>query len=596
MADRTSAWPALLSMLQQNNEQAERTMRKWHVGMQITTGVLYLATAGVIIWAFIELRNAWRGGSWDDFWSALKNWPFFGLLGAPLPSIVKFYQSCCDKTRELREAAIRGDEEEAPLAQEQPRASVGDTILFGEVRYGPLNPPKDMRGTGKGLLSFAALGACFLAGIGTLILAVTEADTPLVLIAGSLAVLFLLLAIWLMVLSGMQRRPIIVTATDMGIAWKVAGRRTQIRHIAWHNAQAFFVMTHPQSSNRAHGATWTLIGPDATLVWVSSAQEMSLHGNTQHAQFAALVAARTRLPLRDLSTLAEKVAREQAETEKRLAHPLSTSAGTEAETHADTSEMLHAAPARNARLGCRDLGLGCIIQLVLMLAILLLYAGGWGLQQYQSHYYAGLWQEIHTEKPLYHDHLGSDNGDWPVRTSTNDAPRSFSYSNDSYHMTSTAGKFVAGWTSDMYGSVAVEATVRQIGSVQNGGVGLILHTYDDNTDMTVFFIDPTDGTWSLSHFRDVSDSASENWRDLDDGSSRSIHAEAGAANHLLVIMAGDRYLCYINGSLVMSYDDNGHVTPRTGHVGLYLNDGAVEGVFNDFTVYPAPPPLPFSTI
>jgi hypothetical protein len=91
---------------------------------------------------------------------------------------------------------------------------------------------------------------------------------------------------------------------------------------------------------------------------------------------------------------------------------------------------------------------------------------------------------------------------------------------------------------------------------------------------------------ALGH-RDVGKSADDHWRSIADGTGEAIHRGEGAENRLLVIMQGDRLLCYVNDHFVGSYTDEG--APQSGHMGVYSNVSDVEGVYSDFTVYPAPP-------
>jgi len=63
------------------------------------------------------------------------------------------------------------------------------------------------------------------------------------------------------------------------------------------------------------------------------------------------------------------------------------------------------------------------------------------------------------------------------------------------------------------------------------------------------------------------------------------------------LMRGDAFVLYVNGSYVAAITNHiDHAPlPRAGRVGVYLNDGAAQGVFTNFAVYPvtSPPSLEY---
>ncbi len=621
MAEGRTGVPVLLAALEQGDEQVKQTARRWQRFIAVAIVLSCLLTIAYMVWALFELRDAWHTGEWTYFWDTMRGvWPLLAF-GGRFVGFEDHFTAQADAARTIREAAIRGDEQDAPVAEENSQLSQGSSsTLFGGVSYGPLMRPRDGRSIGPIVVLCMAMFMAIVLGLILLVVGLSgagEGTTQTEEIIGGILLLLLLLSVWMLVVVMRMRRGIIVMADDTGITWKQVGWRTQVRRIAWHEAQAFFIVTQRRSTNWAKDTTWLLMGASGALAWMAGPEATEPQADSPHARFAALVAARTRLPLRDLSALVDGMSKGTPISEQRKAaienatrayeetkreilaartHPEQAEAWLSARKSEQATEAWLAAREREQTPKSSGLGWGCTVQLVLVLVIGLVAAGGWGLQQYQPHYYAGVLAQIHASKPLYHDDLSHDNGDWPLCTPTTNNPDRCSYSEQSYHLASVSGRFVSAWTDQVYGSAVVEGTVREIGATENNGVGLILRAYDNNTYMTVFYIHPTDGTWTLSQYHDVGRSPDDNWTDLDFGYSRAIRTAPGAANDLLVIMNGDRYICYINGTVVQTYDDSTHAAPGTGHVGLYVNDGATEGVFTNFTVYPTPPPSIWSAL
>lgn len=65
-----------------------------------------------------------------------------------------------------------------------------------------------------------------------------------------------------------------------------------------------------------------------------------------------------------------------------------------------------------------------------------------------------------------------------------------------------------------------------------------------------------------------------------------------ATNRLLLVVRGGEYLYYVNGQFVGRYLETGSTLPleHYGDPGIFLSDDSTTGVFNDFAIYPAPPP------
>ena len=72
----------------------------------------------------------------------------------------------------------------------------------------------------------------------------------------------------------------------------------------------------------------------------------------------------------------------------------------------------------------------------------------------------------------------------------------------------------------------------------------------------------------------------------------AIHTGVGATNRLLLVVIGTHIYAYVNGQLVGSVEDPYAAASRatSGYAGLYVLTSSTMAVFNDFAIYPAPPP------
>jgi hypothetical protein len=115
-------------------------------------------------------------------------------------------------------------------------------------------------------------------------------------------------------------------------------------------------------------------------------------------------------------------------------------------------------------------------------------------------------------------------------------------------------------------------------------VGLLLRSSEGNKDFVVFQVNPK-GQWALLRYHDISDSE-RSWQPIWHGESEAIHQGIGVQNRLLVIINGARYLCYVNNQFLGVFQDDGPALYQ-GRMGVFVNESTTEGVFSDFTVYPA---------
>jgi hypothetical protein len=589
MAEGKIGWPGLLAALEQGDEQVARTARRWRRFIALAIFILCLLTVACIGWVLIELRDAWDTGRWWYFWQTVIG-PFLMVTyGARVLSVGDPFTRYADAACKIREEAIRGDEQDAPVAQENSQLVRDSGALFGGVSYGPLKLPHDARGGGPVALIFLAVLIAVALVVIPFVVRVSRAGTvttEAMEIIGGIVLLLLLLSIWSLVVFLRVRRDIVVVADDIGITWKREGWRTQSRSIAWTDARAFFVITRHSSTHSAKETTWVLMGSSGTLTW-RAPQEGTSEVDMPHARFAALVAARTRLPLRNLSALADRMTNKKLANEQREALLAALKA---APSPQERLEVLRSSLGSEQAAKPSGLGWGCTAQLVLIAVIVLVYAGGWGLEQYQPHYYEGMLVQIHASKPLYHDGLTYDDDKWDMEFMM-PFPTGHFFKEDGFHLTTTKGYATHSWTTFEHGDAAVEVTTRQIGTTDSDGVGLVLRANENGSDMVVFYVDST-GYWWLWNYRFVDGNPDHTWRFLDEGHNNAIRTGSGAENRLLVLMHGGQYICYVNGQFIEVYSDDHNETPRYGHMGIFLYNGATEGVFTNFTVYPTPPPPP----
>jgi hypothetical protein len=143
------------------------------------------------------------------------------------------------------------------------------------------------------------------------------------------------------------------------------------------------------------------------------------------------------------------------------------------------------------------------------------------------------------------------------------------------------------WGSPSYTDVVVEATISEHGSDPNDGVGLLLRADKRGDRYVVFMVDKA-GNWSLLDFSYKSRNPDDNWSYIaGNDDDQAVHSGEGVTNRLMVIIRGNRFTCFVNDHLVGSFAVSG--VPVAGHMGVYSNASDVEGVYSNFTVYPAPP-------
>lgn len=385
-----------------------------------------------------------------------------------------------------------------------------------------------------------------------------------------------------------------ITADEHGLTWR-RGKRGITHQIGWHAVRSFSVMAYQDTSGFSLKRTAFLVdGGDAQLAWtLYSSSGQDEHGESW--QLSRHIVTRSGHVLRDLTPLSASLVMTSAKPARLRSigapEPL--------------IEGVAAARRRFRRYWFTSVPLFFGAVAIMTVS----FIGSYSIRDYQKQYFAGLVSKIDAEKPLYHNALMADDGEWQTLppSEANDH-MSLGIVDGAYQMSAPKDQ-TAQWTiSPVYGDVAVEVTVKLAKpAATDSGAGLILRSDYPKSDFVVFFVSPDNGSWSLDHYHyvDISVNPDKSWHSLDDGYSSFIHRGDGAANTLLALTRGDVILLYINGHFIASYsaqnrynDNYYYGNPpllHDGYVGVYDNQGATVVRFNDFSVYPvkSPPSLEY---
>lgn len=563
--------------------------------------VMYMVMGfGVAVHELLVACHTGQAHDWDNFW----NFGFVILRFSPFLLLTrKDVWETLDKTPERMRAARRSareaDDVVAPPAQPQPQLlDIAGTVNDDACELTLRRP----RGTGRILMT---LCGWMLVTFGTIPLL----GGMFILVAsffavgasgGSAASASVICGValtgggWLLVRQSKALARVVVHADAIGIAWRYGGMRRRWKHIEWSQALAFITLAHRSLSTYQRRDLYALDTPAGVLCWEERTQasweKKAGDATTQRTSayyLRRLIVSHTGLPMRDISAVLDAVDTEhEAEaTKSALKLPLGPP-GSQAHLPVDQLfvEPAPPLPTRPPRMVCAER----FALAGLSVLTLLLYAGGWGLQHNQPRYYAGLLQTIHAQQPLYQNSLAFPSGDWPTeQPSAKNGNEAYFYADGAYHLKgsdSTSTVWAVG--SPVFGDAAVEATVAQRGKSGSDGVGLVLRASDSGNDFVVYYIDSS-GWWYLTRYHLAGSNPDDNWHDIDSAPSDAIHTGDGATNRLLVVLRGTSFLCYINGTFVGAVNDD--ASPRSGSMGVFVNDSSTEGIFSTFDVYTAPP-------
>lgn len=573
-------------------QPGEMRRRRWRLSGVVAVTLAGLAGFAIVWWVAVQAAlYGWQTTNWDPSQTAELALPFLGFTVLALPILSLFRLPLGSREiRRILDAIAVGDQRVVALVTPQPEPLPSPELAPGPESFRRLRALPSWSEDRNFLplllilvqpsgFAFQFLQSAFDEG-----LAVSLFGVPIRNVIAGVAVLsiasYLLALILLIPGSGRWR----VTADDFGMTWQRKRSRRGQAHVPWGSVRSFFA----HESYSPFRTTYVLTTDNAVLGWALTSNSKA-DENAESERLVRLIVTHTRLPLRYLSLRAPSAA--QAQEQVALPH----GPGLETDLLADLARMQRR-PIRRVLRG---------LAVTLPLALLIFF-GTQGassrLQGYQQTYFVRLPAQIHAETPLFQDPLSYDDGNWLVeKPSASDNEASYAFVDGAYQLTGRTGQFVDSPIAPVYSDAAVEVTARQIGQApQSGhdGVGLVVRL-DGDQGMVAFYVSPTDGSWTLAHYRYNADNPDYSWEYMGYGTSSAIQRGDEAVNRLLVLMRGSTFLLYVNDHFIDSFTDRYHEIHNllsAGQIGVYLNEGATIAIFSDFAVYPvqSPPSLSYA--
>jgi hypothetical protein len=417
---------------------------------------------------------------------------------------------------------------------------------------------------------------------------------------------------WWVFFPGRRRK--VLAVDDWGIRWRERRWRTREHTLAWADVSAFCVEHSLKSLSYQY--TFLLLGQQESFAWTKPLNAKE-HQRAVGELLARLVVTRTRLPLLDVSktiSYAERMPfpfdataphKPEKASPSAMRFPILTRLLGDKATQVRVKQGLaegyaaleRAAAPRRLRILTLDRRIFWI-DLALVIIVAFGFCGLWMVDQQRSDAYARTIPAlIANEAPLFSDSLNAPSGNWPVYNPTSNDIDTISkqYAYGGYALTGGQKNYDIEqmYSARAFADVAVAVTVRQIGEGDYDGVGIIVVNGDGG--MATFTVSPERGTWTLFYVTPGQFANPEDDWHYDgggnDNSTNTIHTGANAVNRLLLVMRHGQYLGYINDQLVAISDISGATTSgHLSYIGLDVEDNTTTGVFNDFAVYPAPPP------
>lgn len=508
----------------------------------------------------------------------------------------------------LRALTIAGDDHLAPLVANQPTPLTGADLPLEPLQLGQFShESRRMALTSIRVGTFLiAVDGLSVGAIAVVLLPHFQANTMrldsagwvstlligVLGLCGLIGVIMLMRGFWLILGRG-ALRPMRFLADDRGIEQVQGDRRSEGTMLAWPEIRAFYRVVMQGDDPHNTWMTYTIATDERKLSWQVSARTRKAV-LADHERLCRLVVTRTALPLRDLSTAMNELLLFYLTS----ANGVGSISGTPPWRASSTASLpIMPAPTRRRKWSRVTAVAPLIMVAVLYSGMLMLTKSAYysaqtdQTQTSQSDYYADLLQRIYTQRPFYTDVLTHDDGDWPVQQASS-TEGGMTFVDSAYQLTGGPRNLtvLANSLSEPhgpYGDVAVEVTVRQLGSPASDGAGIMMRKTDNPEELVAFEVNSSAGTWSLSRFWDRG-SDQDPWLYLiGEDSSGAIHTGDGAANHLLILTRGREYICCINDQYVGSYMDDHHDALLGGDAGVWLGDSATVARFNFFTVYPA---------
>jgi hypothetical protein len=399
-----------------------------------------------------------------------------------------------------------------------------------------------------------------------------------------------------------SRRKKLLAVDDFGIRWRERRWRRREYALAWHDISAFCV--DRQLSGFSVTNVYLLLGETASFSWVVPARANSAQ-RAASTLLARLVVMRSLRPLLDITRSIEATKalempfgfmskitaiEEPAQTLIAALAAAQNMPGSEPSSPVSAS----ADPAFPVDGFGRPIHLRARFYWLHIALIVALAVGACSYlmvdQQRADDYHRGLYSRILAGTPLYTSALTSAESSWSGQVSP-ESGLTFANGGLTFDGRSNISN-EAYWRGRHETDLAVAVTVRGIAVTGYGPVGLVVRSdtahYPDDIE---FSINPASGGWELMHYQPEATNSDDVYHFLEIGHVSAIHAGLGATNRLMLVVVGRTYLCYINGQLVGGAVDSSPKAspPHPGYVGLYVLGDSV-AVFNDFAVYPAPPP------
>lgn len=315
--------------------------------------VLALVYAGVTAFAAWWFWLAWHTAAnqaWQRLMTALVTMFFVAsafaattILGPTLVRLRVLVRQLRAENDRGQQAAITGDDQLAPLANQQPEPLPVSEIPIGTVEFGPFGSWQRRRtrpAIAQPLVVVVIASGVIAAVVVVPGLVPFGGEFPSLPLANGFAILTvglaaligiasvarIVLSIWMLVHAGGDRIPHFA-ADDRGMR-QVGGRRAQRRSIAWHEIRAFYrAEDRPRlkgglvTPGPAQQTTYTVDTGDRQLRW-SIWEDSTSAQRADSERLCCLVVTRTRLPLRDLTAVASRQAMAVMELIAPFAGPL----------------------------------------------------------------------------------------------------------------------------------------------------------------------------------------------------------------------------------------------------------------------------------
>jgi hypothetical protein len=517
----------------------------------------------------------------------------------------------------FRDLLARNDDRVTPLARFQPLRDASSSATNLPLTIRPIRYATEIR-----YPAIAGVFAAFVTvGLSASICATTTWPTsavtrlpqqlyqlPFVLVA---LVAVVLTFAYLRARFGTRRRGPKLVLTERGI---LAGSGRRKHQLAWDQIRSVAqIIVGPPTATVTIPDFAPTLGANLTIYLADDGVaplQWSLTNTASEAEVKASetllrqIVTRTGLTLRDGTALATELS-QYASPQARVIRDQRTRIGAGAEIAQAIRAVLPPLAAPVPKPSRLKIATITAIVLVLGLANAVFLVGALRLEHIRDRFNASYLATLRSPGPIYATDFSANDGNWPARTASDTDFRTYGFDGGAYHLTgSKSDQFIDALFPLKFGDVAVEVTVAQRAGITPiaslaypAGAGLVAHASGENATMLAFYI-ATDGHWTLQRYAHVDEHASDNWHDLDGGSSSAIRNGLGAENTLLLIQRQRHISLYINGTRVVD-DDFADAyygdVPEFGYAGVYSDQSGVDVAFTRFALYRLPEPPDFWT-